>query len=72
MKTILKTIFKDARKRELTEHEQRLVDAAIQDAREGKIVVNTRRAPGSLRRKPSKKSILYPVWEEYVKQNGKK
>lgn len=72
MKTILRNILKKLRKNELTEHEQKLVNAAIKDVREGKIVVNTRRAPGGLQSKPSKRDILYPVWQEYVKLNGKK
>lgn len=60
------------KKEKLTEQERKLVDSAIKNVREGRTVVTTTRPPGSLRRKPSKKSILYPVWKEYVELNGKK
>lgn len=60
------------KERKMTEQERKMVDSAIKNVREGRIIVRTIRAPGSLRSKPSKKSLAYPVWEEYVKLNGKK
>ena len=60
------------KKSKLTEQEQKMVDAAIKDVREGRIKVRTLRSPGSFLNRPSKRSMAYPVWKEYKKLHGNK